>query len=90
MRLQSDLFDVLEAAADGRLSELEPLQWDERPGLDAWQARVIPAATTRATKSAESTTQMPWKTSGISRWNDNRRWSSIDQRRSRAGVTVLK
>ena len=32
MRLQSDLFDVLEAAADGRLSELEPLQWDERPG----------------------------------------------------------
>jgi len=32
MRLQSDLFDVLEATADGRLSELEPLQWDERPG----------------------------------------------------------
>ena len=32
VRLQSEIFDVLEAAADGRLSELEPLQWDERPG----------------------------------------------------------
>ena len=31
MRLKSDLFDVLEAAADGRLAEIGPLEWDERP-----------------------------------------------------------
>ena len=31
MRLKSDLFEVLEAAADGRLGEIEPLEWDERP-----------------------------------------------------------
>jgi phosphoribosylamine--glycine ligase len=31
MRLKSDLFDVLEAAADGRLGELGPLEWDDRP-----------------------------------------------------------
>ena len=33
MRLKSDLFDVLVAAADGRLSEIEPLEWDERPSI---------------------------------------------------------
>lgn len=33
MRLKSDLMDVIEAAVDGRLSELEPLQWDERPSV---------------------------------------------------------
>lgn len=33
MRLKTDLVDVLEAAVDGRLSELEPLEWDERPSL---------------------------------------------------------
>ncbi len=31
MRLKSDLFEVLEAAADGRLGEIGPLEWDERP-----------------------------------------------------------
>ncbi|MGI9466408.1 MAG: phosphoribosylamine--glycine ligase [Rubripirellula sp.] len=31
MRLKSDLFEVLEAAADGRLGEIEPLEWDDRP-----------------------------------------------------------
>jgi phosphoribosylamine--glycine ligase len=31
MRLQSDLLDCIEAAVDGRLSQLEPLQWDPRP-----------------------------------------------------------
>jgi phosphoribosylamine--glycine ligase len=31
MRLQSDLLDCIEAAVDGRLSELQPLQWDPRP-----------------------------------------------------------
>lgn len=31
MRLKSDLFEVLEAAADGRLGEIDPLEWDERP-----------------------------------------------------------
>ena len=30
MRLQSDLVDVLEATADGRLDEVAPLQWDPR------------------------------------------------------------
>ncbi len=33
MRLTTDLVDVLEAAVDGRLGELEPLQWDERPSI---------------------------------------------------------
>ena len=33
MRLKTDLFDVLEAAADGRLGEMGPLQWDERPSI---------------------------------------------------------
>ncbi|MEM6473161.1 MAG: phosphoribosylamine--glycine ligase [Planctomycetota bacterium] len=33
MRLRSDLFEVLYAAADGKLAEIEPLEWDERPSL---------------------------------------------------------
>ena len=33
MRLKTDLFDVLVAAADGKLSEMEPLEWDERPSI---------------------------------------------------------
>ncbi len=33
MRLQSDLVDLLEATVDGRLDEIEPLQWDPRPAV---------------------------------------------------------
>lgn len=33
MRLKSDLFDLLVAAADGKLSGIEPLEWDERPSI---------------------------------------------------------
>jgi phosphoribosylamine--glycine ligase len=33
MRLQSDLVDVLEATADGRLAEAPPMQWDPRPAV---------------------------------------------------------
>jgi phosphoribosylamine--glycine ligase len=33
MRLQSDLLALLEAAVDGRLDEIEPLQWDPRPAV---------------------------------------------------------
>ena len=33
MRLQTDLVDVLEAAADNRLGELESLEWDPRPSI---------------------------------------------------------
>ncbi len=33
MRLQSDLVDVLEATADGRLAEVAPLKWDPRPAV---------------------------------------------------------
>ncbi len=33
MRLQSDLAQVLSLAADGRLAELEGLQWDPRPAV---------------------------------------------------------
>ena len=33
MRLKTDLLDVLEAAADQRLDEIEPLQWDPRPAV---------------------------------------------------------
>lgn len=31
MKLKSDLFEVLDAAADGRLGEIGPLEWDDRP-----------------------------------------------------------
>jgi phosphoribosylamine--glycine ligase len=33
MRLKTDLVDVLEATIDGRLDELPPLEWDERPSV---------------------------------------------------------
>ena len=33
MRLQSDLVDVMQAAVEGRLDELEPLKWDPRPSV---------------------------------------------------------
>lgn len=33
MRLKTDLVDVLEAAADNRLSELDALEWDDRPSI---------------------------------------------------------
>ena len=32
-RLKSDLLDVLEATVDGRLDELDPLDWDPRPAV---------------------------------------------------------
>ena len=33
MRLNSDLFDLLEATVDGRLEEIDPPQWDQRPAV---------------------------------------------------------
>ena len=33
MRLKTDLVDVIEAAVEGRLGDLEPLQWDDRPSV---------------------------------------------------------
>jgi phosphoribosylamine--glycine ligase len=33
MRLKTDLLDVLEAAVDQRLEEIEPLEWDPRPAV---------------------------------------------------------
>jgi len=33
MRLKTDLVDVLEAAVDRRLAELDPLEWDPRPSV---------------------------------------------------------
>lgn len=33
MRLKTDLLDVIEATVDGRLSELDPPEWDERPAV---------------------------------------------------------
>ncbi|TWT83148.1 Phosphoribosylamine--glycine ligase [Planctomycetes bacterium CA13] len=33
MRLKTDLIDVIEATIDGRLGELGPLEWDERPSI---------------------------------------------------------
>jgi phosphoribosylamine--glycine ligase len=33
MRLKTDLVDVLEAAAEGRLDQIAPLEWDPRPAV---------------------------------------------------------
>jgi len=33
MRLKTDLVDLLEAAVDGRLDQIEPLDWDPRPAV---------------------------------------------------------
>ncbi len=33
MRLKTDIVDLLEATAEGKLSEIEPLEWDERPSI---------------------------------------------------------
>lgn len=33
MRLRTDLIDVIEATIDGKLDELPPLRWDERPSV---------------------------------------------------------
>ncbi len=33
MRLKTDLVDILDATVDGRLTELPPLEWDERPSI---------------------------------------------------------
>jgi phosphoribosylamine---glycine ligase len=33
MRLKSDLVDVIDATIDGKLDELPPLKWDERPSV---------------------------------------------------------
>ena len=33
MRLRSDLLDIIEATVDGRLDEIEPLDWDSRPAV---------------------------------------------------------
>ncbi|QDV67003.1 Phosphoribosylamine--glycine ligase [Rosistilla carotiformis] len=33
MRLKSDIMDILEAVADGRLIDIDPPEWDERPSI---------------------------------------------------------
>jgi phosphoribosylamine--glycine ligase len=33
MRLKTDLVDVIDATIDGKLDELPPLRWDERPSV---------------------------------------------------------
>jgi phosphoribosylamine---glycine ligase len=38
MRLLSDLVDVMEATIDGKLDELPPLKWDERPSVSVVMA----------------------------------------------------
>jgi phosphoribosylamine---glycine ligase len=38
MRLKTDLLDVLEATVDGRLDEIETLQWDPRPAVSVVMA----------------------------------------------------
>jgi len=38
MRLKSDLLDVLEATVDGRLDELDPLEWDPRAAVSVVMA----------------------------------------------------
>lgn len=38
MRLKSDLVEVLEATIDGRLDEIPPLEWDQRPSVSVVMA----------------------------------------------------
>jgi phosphoribosylamine--glycine ligase len=38
MRLKTDLLDVLEAATDGRLDQVGPLEWDPRPAVSVVMA----------------------------------------------------
>jgi phosphoribosylamine--glycine ligase len=38
MRLKTDLLDILEATANGRLEEIEPLDWDPRPAVSVVMA----------------------------------------------------
>lgn len=38
MRLKSDLVEVLDATIDGKLDEIPPLQWDERPSVSVVMA----------------------------------------------------
>jgi phosphoribosylamine--glycine ligase len=38
MRLKTDLLDVLEAATDGRLDQIGPLEWDPRPAVSVVMA----------------------------------------------------
>src|SRR5690606_34033662 len=33
MRLKTDLVDIIDATIDGRLDELRPLEWDDRPSV---------------------------------------------------------
>lgn len=33
MRMRSDLLDIIEATVDGRLSEIDPVDWDPRPSV---------------------------------------------------------
>lgn len=62
MRLKSDLVDVLEAVADGRLDAIEPPQWDERPSLCVVMASEgYPGkyATGKAIRGLEEAAQVP-------------------------------
>ncbi len=38
MRLQTDIVDVIDATIDGKLDELPPLKWDERPSVSVVMA----------------------------------------------------
>jgi len=62
MRLKSDLVDLLEAVADGRLDAIEPPQWDERPSLCVVMASEgYPGkyATGKAIRGLEEAAQVP-------------------------------
>jgi len=39
MRLKSDIFDLLNAVVDGRLDQIDSVQWDPRPAVCVVMAR---------------------------------------------------
>ena len=74
MRLKTDLLDVLEAAVDGKLHELPPLEWDPRPAVCVvMAAKGYPDATPRVIPSAVSARPTPYPTSRF--FMRARRWT---------------
>ena len=87
MRLKSDLLDVLEAAVDGRLDQIEPLEWDPRPAVCVVMASAgYPGEYKRGfpIRGLEEAAKLPDVKVFHCRHGENRR-ANRHQRRPRAG-----